>query len=373
MGPPPAPPVLDPPAAATGASALTLTGTAPGADQVEVSGPTGLAVAPVVADAFALAVSLAPNQLNVLHAVASSALAGKSAATTAMVIQDGQPPKVFIDYPPDGLVIETGTAAGLAVDVAGRVSDVLSGFAGLTVEVNGVAAAVDVGIGTNGTFFAPGVPLAAESATVLLAVARDALANEATASVSVQHVLATGPLMSAQGGNAQSGPVSQELPLPLVVQVLKGDGSPFAGKLVTFTVSKSDGALAAVPGASGKLSLQVATDGAGLARAYWRLGSDAGCGNNRVGVTSKDIAGTLLFCASATAAPATQIAIGGGDGQSGEVESALPLPLSVWVSDGNNPAAGVPVTFTAVQGLGTVDGAVTTVATTDATGHAQVA
>ena len=47
-------------------------------------------------------------------------------------------------------------------DVAGNCqSDMLSGFDGLDVTVNGIAAEVDIGIGTNGTFFTPSVPFSA--------------------------------------------------------------------------------------------------------------------------------------------------------------------------------------------------------------------
>ena len=40
-------------------------------------------------------------------------------------------------------------------------------------------------------------------------------------------------------------------------------------------------------------------DANGLAKAWWNVGADAGRANNRVSVTSKDIAGTIGFCASA--------------------------------------------------------------------------
>ena len=118
--------------------------------------------------------------------------------------------------------------------------------------------------------------------------------------------------------------IGAELPLPVVVLVLSEAGQPLAGKSVTFQVTKSDGRLAAAPGGAGAQKLQVKADGAGLARAWWRLGSDAGCGNNRVQVTSKDLSGSVFFCASATAAPAAQIAVGGGDHQQGEVGAPWP-------------------------------------------------
>ncbi len=45
--------------------------------------------------------------------------------------------------------------------------------------------------------------------------------------------------------------------------------------------------------------------------AYWTLGSDAGCGNNRVDVTSNGISGAIGFCATAEPAAPSQINIEG--------------------------------------------------------------
>ena len=199
MEPAPAPPVVDPHPTLTAASSLTFTGTATGAAQVEVVGPAGFAVAPVVADAFTVQVGLGTNQLNKLFFTALAPGGTPSAAVVAEVTQDLQPPSVFIDFPPAGAQITTAT-----VDVAGRVSDLLSGFQGLAVDVNGLPAAVDVGIGTNGTFFLPALPLDPSLPTVITAVATDFLGNAKSAQITVQKVAASGPTMVVAGGGAQS-------------------------------------------------------------------------------------------------------------------------------------------------------------------------
>ena len=74
--------------------------------------------------------------------------------------RDNQPPTVAIDFPIDGSEVTLD-----AVDVSGRVGDLLSGFMGLSVVVNGNSATVDPGIGTNGTFIASGIASAARSVT----------------------------------------------------------------------------------------------------------------------------------------------------------------------------------------------------------------
>ena len=357
-GPPPGAPIppqptLDPHPTLTALAQVTLSGSAPGAATVEVQGPAGLVSGLVTADLFSVTVGLLPNQVNALFVTAISDLGAESPPASTKITRDVAPPKVFIDFPTSGTTFTTAS-----VDVAGRVSDVLSGFNGLQVDVNGIPAAIDVGIGTNGTFFAPAVPLNLVDATPITVTAMDFLGNTAVAQVTVLQEPATGAIMTVESGGAQQGPVGVLLPAPIVVKLLKLDGvTPFANKTVTFKVTKSNGQLAATPGGAASASLQVKTDAQGFARAYWTLGSDAGCGNNRVQATSKDVSGSAFFCASALANQASSIAIGMGNSQSAEQSTVLPAPLRVWVSDGQNGVGGVPVTFTVIKGTGLVGGA----------------
>ena len=121
--------------------------------------------------------------------------------------------------------------------------------------------------------------------------------------------------MVVVSGNGQTGVMGTLLADPIVVQVTHRDSTPFANKVVTFAVTRSNGRLTADGIGEGNLTLQVHTDANGQAQAFWRLGSDAGCGNNRVEVKSVDIIGTTFFCASATHAPPRQINIGTGNSQ----------------------------------------------------------
>src|SRR6185295_16381462 len=80
---------------------------------------------------------------------------GASAPQAFSVIQDSQPPSLFIDFPSTNIDLTSATNI-----VAGRVGDMLSGFMGLQVMIsiansNGtrvLSANVDVGIGNNGTY-----------------------------------------------------------------------------------------------------------------------------------------------------------------------------------------------------------------------------
>lgn len=297
---------------------------------------------------FSLAVALKPNRLNRLYLREELAAGQFGASATVDVVQDGALPSLFVDFPANGGSLHTA-----ATDVAGRVGDALSGFAGLSVTVNGRAAVVNPGIGTNGTFDAGGVPLAM-GANAITVVATDAVGNQTTRMITVTREVPTGPTLTEVSGGGQQGRVGAELPQPLVVRITDPLGQPFAGKVVTFNVTRSDGRLAAQPSAAGGMMLQAVADAQGLARAWWRLGSDAGCGNNRVAVSSVSVSSGVYFCASAIAAPPSQINVGGGGNQVASTGGAPPEPLAAWVNDGCNGVAGVPVSFTIVEGSGSL-------------------
>ena len=366
-------PVLDPHQPVIGTDSLTVTGRAQADSTIEVSGPNGMLEVPVtVAGTFAADVPLAPQGINRVSQIffASVPQCGSRSAPVAITVtNDSQAPTVFIDSPASGAQITTASVA-----VAGRIGDTLSGFMGLTVTVNGVAAIVDSGIGSNGTFLALDVPLALGAATEIVATAIDALGNAATDTVTVSRAEVTpdASLIEIVSGNDQSAPVGAQLAQPIVARIRTGGGTPVANVPVRFTVQRSDGRVSSDATAEGALTIDLETDADGLARAFWRLGSDSGCGNNRVEATSPDALGAASFVASGQPGPPVQINIASGNNQRGESGARLSLPLKVWVHDGRNQVANVPVTFTVAEGGGQVNGASTIVRDADATGHAEV-
>ncbi len=301
---------------------------------------------------FALNVPLKPNALNKLFVTETLSALVPLPAVAVDVLQDSLPPSsLFIDFPADGAVVSTPTML-----VAGRVGDTLSGFLGLTVTVNGIPATVHPGIGTNGSFAAPDVSLASGAPTVVTVLASDALGNTIARQITVTYAVPTGPYLTALAGNGQSGTVATQLAAPVVVLLSHADGSPFAGKLVTFSVTQSDGRLSLDGSPGGSLSVSTTTDGAGIAAVFWTLGNDAGSANNRVEVTSNDIENVAHFCASGLPAPAAQINVASGNDQQAQTGGPLAAPLVAWVSDGCNGVAGVDVAFTLTQGEGTLSG-----------------
>jgi len=366
LGPPPAP-VVTPPASPTRQLNIQVRGNTDPNAQIEIAGGAALATTTANSSgAFTANVALQSNRVNRLFVTAING-AGRSAPAPVAVIHDAQPPELLIDLPPDStFVIES------AISVLGRVSDVLTGFMGLRVTVNGLPANVAVGSGTNGTFERTGIAMQLGMNTIT-ATATDTLGNSTTRQIMIERVDPTGQAyIIVVSGNNQKTRANTVVPQALVVKVFKGDGSPFAGKIVTFDVIRSDGGLAGGPNKLGRMTFQDRTDGQGLARAFWRLGSDAGCGNNRVVASSASVVGTALFCASSSPNPAAQINVGMGSHQRVETSSPAPEPLRVYVSDAVNGIANVPVTFTVKSGGKVGNGADQVTVRTDLTGHAEV-
>lgn len=318
--------------------------------------------------AFMLNVPLQANKLNTLFVAAIGPDGQRSAAVPVAVLQDSQPPSLFIDFPAANAELTNDS-----VVVSGRVGDMLSGYQGLTVNVGGQPATVNVGIGNNGTF-ERSVPLVLGVNTIGV-TATDINGNTVTKQVTFTRITPVGPRMLQVSGDMQSAQMHGRLPQPIVVKIVNENDTPFAGKLATFTVTLSDGRLVADPGATapGVMVVQVPTDANGLARVWWNVGADAGRANNRVSVTSKDIAGTVFFFASADPGPPHQINIGTGNNQKGEAGALTAEPLRAWVNDMCNGIANLPVTFTVKQGGGKVNGQDSVTINTSITGHAQVA
>jgi hypothetical protein len=332
--------------------------------------PTAVAESTAGSDhGFSVDVPLAVNAKNVIYVTEQFEGGGASGATVLVVVCDQQPPQVIVDVPAEGEVVHSG-----AVDVAGRVSDMLSGFLGLHVLVNDQPAVVDVGQGTNGTFLATGVPLKLGVNTIQVS-ASDLLGNVVSQELTIDYAgdFVTGLRLSPYGGNAQTGLVHAWLPAPVAVTVLDHDGAPLPDRVVTFEVTASDGLLGEAADTQGATQVvQVRSDEAGVARAFWRLGGDAGCGNQRVRATIGGSEDSVGFCASAAPAIASQINVGSGNNQACALGGAPLLPLEAWVSDACNGIAAMPVTFKVVEGAGLVDGAKTATVMTDQTGHAAV-
>lgn len=372
---PPTTPILNDYIIATTAAGVTISGTIPslpgfaGAVEIRIQGPDEV-VTTAATSAFSVVMPLKADVVNNLYVSAISPCGIAGAPVVAQVTRDITPPNLTILFPADGSMFFEES-----VNVGGLVGDTLIGFEGLSVTVNGQRAVVDIGVGQNGTWIAPDVALGPPGvATPVSVVASDVLGNSVTKSVTLtRQARPEGvAIIESVSGDDQVGVVNADLPLPIRVRVLKPNGKPWANKLVDFHVVQNDGRLSGRGFGSDTMLYQALTDAAGEAAATWKIGSSAGCGNNRVEATASGVVGTVLFSATALAAVPDQINIGSGNNQRVEVGAPTPHELTVWVSDSCNPVSGVPVTFTVTTGGGLVNGRSVVTIASDATGHAEV-
>ncbi len=363
-------PAVSAPSNGTNQNFTTLTGTSDPNSTIEILGGLNDVITPTDTNGrFNVNVPLTKNTINRLFITRIDQNNDKSIPRSLNIVQDSQPPSLFIDFPRDGDI-----RTNESILVAGRVGDLLSGFMGLAVAVNGESANVVIGIGTNGTFEKSNVPLPNIGENTITITAADIYGNAITKTINVIRQEISGPSMIVSSGNLQQGIVNHRLLEPLEVKVSHADGNAFSHKIIEFEVIRSNGRLTPDPtsNSQGKTSLQVRTDANGVALAWWTLGSDAGCGNNRVGVTSRDIDGITFFCASANPAPAAQINIGTGNNQKAEVGGPAPEALRVWINDTCNGVGDIPVTFSIIKGDGKVNSLDQVTVTSAVTGHTEV-
>ncbi len=310
--------------------------------------------------------------INTLAAVATNA-GGNQGTASVNVTLDTTPPHLTIDSPATNSVTTSST-----VSVTGIVNDIVPGTVNDTnaqVTVNGTAAQV-----ANRTYAIASVPLALGPNTIQ-AVARDQAGNATTTTITVTRVSPSQPPAPSIGqaavsnaltiisGNNQSATIATQLASPLVVALTDPSGNPVANQPVVFKVTGNDGVVTSA-GASAAAAT-VNTDSNGHAQVSWTLGHRSGVGTNRVEASCATSFVVADFTAVGVAGSAAQIVVDSGDNQTGVAGQALTFPLGVVVTDsGHNRIAGVPVTFTAVTGGGSFNGAPTQVITTDSDGRA---
>jgi hypothetical protein len=178
-----------------------------------------------------------------------------------------------------------------------------------------------------------------------------------TANVTVTQVPAQ---ITKVSGDAQTGTVGLALAQPVVVQVNDANAHAIAGITVNFTM---------VAGAGGLGTAAATTNASGQAQTTWTLGQIAGTNHQVSATPTSGTAGAVNFTATANAATAASIGLLSGNGQSGQVATALGSAIVVRVADQfNNPVAGTTVTFAVTGGGGSVN---PTSAASNATGLSQ--
>ena len=124
-------------------------------------------------------------------------------------------------------------------------------------------------------------------------------------------------------GGVQHGTVAQPLDTVLTVRINDQDGDPVAGIEVHFQLSELDG---------GQVSPTAdTTDGNGLARSVWTLGTSAGA-LRHVQASAVNL-NTVVFQATSVAAEAADLVIVSGDSQAALVGTPLDSEVVIRVRD----------------------------------------
>ena len=167
--------------------------------------------------------------------------------------------------------------------------------------------------------------------------------------------------LSIVSGDDQTGPVSTELPIPLVVVLKDGGGNPVPAVAVSWVIGLGGGSV--TPATS-------STDAAGQAAAAWTLGATPGTNNNTVSAVVSGI-GVVEFSASATAgAPARLFVLTepSATAVSGVVLGQQPVVQLLDASGNAATQSGVAVQVAIATGGGSLAGATSKL--TDANGRA---
>lgn len=310
--------------------------------------------------------------INTLTALAANP-GGNQATASINVTLDTTPPHLTIDSPADKSITTNST-----VTVSGTVNDVVVGTVNdqnAQVTVNGTAAQV-----ANRSYSLANVSLAL-GPNVIQAVARDQAGNATTASITITRVSPAQPPAAAIGqsavvnslniisGNNQSATIGGQLTSPVVVSLTNPSGTPVPNQPVVFKVTGNDGVV--TTSTSTGAAATVYTDSNGLAQVSWTLGYRSGVGVNRLEASSAVAFDVADFSAVGMPGGAALIVVDSGDNQTGIAGQQLTFPLAVVVTDsGHNRIAGVPVTFSALSGGGSLNGAPSQVITTDSDGRA---
>ena len=173
---------------------------------------------------------------------------------------------------------------------------------------------------------------------------------------------AAAPARIVAAGGGGEGPVGGAMADSLAVRVTDAYGNPVPGAEVAWAAASGNGAVQ--PAVS-------ATDAQGIARARWTLGLLVGSPGQTASATLNDLPPVAFHATATTRGVPLQLVRVGGDGQTGEKETALADSLVVQLRmPGGEPVQGATVEWRALSGGGQVPPASVR---TDAQGHARAA
>jgi OOP family OmpA-OmpF porin len=262
--------------------------------------------------------------------------------------------------------ISTAFGVGLSVLVTSTAGTPLAGATVVFTAPASGAAATFSGSGS-ATTNASGIATVTATANAMLGglytVTATVSGTSASTTFSLRNIGAPSSI-TVVSGSGQSAAAAGAFAAPLISIVRDALGIAVPGATVSFSVGSSGGATAVLTALSGT------TDSSG----QLSMGATAGniAGTYTVSASTATVATPAVFSLTNVNGPASVIAVVSGSGQSAAVGAAFGAPLIVAVTDSfGNVVSGVPVTFAAPSsGATAVLGA--TMASTAATGRAQI-
>jgi large repetitive protein len=273
---------------------------------------------------------------------------------------------VYVDQTAPLLSIEGPAADALTsaarIDVRGVANDAVE--AGINapepvVEVrNAMNGVTVIAVVADRYYIGRGVPLEV-GANLLTITARDAMGNARSRNLQVTRIAAGSRRLTLLSGDSQRKQVNGELDAPLQVAAMDQDGLPIAGLNVHFDVARGSGSISAVAGqddnpdgVQAARNLVVVTDNAGIARVWFKLGSEAAEAGNMVRAWTPAMAEDVVFTATGLRGVPARVMVNGMSGSQFVQTDSQPLePLSVVVQDAErNAMKGIPVRFTVIAG-----------------------
>jgi hypothetical protein len=292
---------------------------------------------------------------NLISAVVTDAH-GRTASSQITLYVDHSAPLLTVESPADSSV-----TSAQRIDVSGVINDAVESRVsapqpGVQVRNEANQALVDGEVGNLG-YLVGDIPLEV-GLNRLTVTARDALGNSRSREVRVIRTAVGAQRLLVLDGNRQRGNADAELTDAITVQAIDAAGDPLRNVAVRFDLLRGSGSLrnegqpANPDGVNPARNLDVVTDADGMARVYWRLGSDARPGSDVLRASLQGTAESVFVTATALTGTPGQIGIHGSGGTQYVAAGSPPVEaLMAQVLDVNaNPVEGALVEFRVLAG-----------------------
>lgn len=165
----------------------------------------------------------------------------------------------------------------------------------------------------------------------------------------VQFLSLTAQQISLAGGNNQTGNLNTATPDPIRIKVEDRFNNGVAGHPVTFSVKTGDGRFV-----GGNATLRVNSDAAGIAEAYYVVGTTIG--ENQIWAEASGLNNSpIILTATGADRPARKLVSFSGNDQTGIAGEELPDSITVLITDNvGRPVANINVNFAVSFGGGRV-------------------